>query len=338
MIPQADHASAGIRPLPAIIVNMPSRLSWSNLAIGLVALAAVIGIAVAVLLFAGIGQIRGKKMHLYVATNQARGVMRGTEVWVAGQKVGLVDAIGFGPANSDTSGRVVIAISVKANDAAQIRRDSPVQVKSGANVIAPAVVYLEAGSPTSPPAHEGDTLRAHAQSDLETATVKFNEATEQIGPLVADARIVMARVRDPSGTVGAILTEGFGGQVTRLRRRVNALHVKMTDGDGEPVHTSQSALMADARAALARVDSIRALLGSTTSSFGRFRRDSTLGGRVAAVRDELARMRDVFNTTEGTLGRINTDSALTRSLSDAQREMALLFADIRRRPMHYVQF
>jgi len=328
---------------------MPPRISWSSLLPGLVAFAAVIVIAVAVLLLAGIGQIRGKKMHLFVATNQARGVMRGTEVWVAGQKVGLVDAIEFGGANTDTSARVVIAISVRARDASQIRRDSPAQVRAGANVIAPVVVYLAAGSPTSPAASEGDTLRARAQSDLEAAGVKFHAATEQIGPLVVDARTVRSRVHDPNGTVGAVLTEGFRGEVARLRRQFNALRSRASDGGGErdaggdvgevvQPAASASTVMVHTRVALSRVDSIRALLGSTTSSFGRFRRDSTLGASVAGVRDELARMRDALATNDGTLGRSKTDSALTRSLADAQREMALLFADIRRRPLHYVRF
>ena len=103
---------------------MPPRLSWNRLLPGLIALAAVLLIAVGVVLFAGVGQVRGRKIHFYVLTDQARGVLHGTEVWLAGQKVGMVDGVTFRPPTTDSLARVLMAVSVRARDAEPIRRDS----------------------------------------------------------------------------------------------------------------------------------------------------------------------------------------------------------------------
>jgi hypothetical protein len=315
---------------------MPLRLSWSKLLPGLVALAVVISIAIGVLLFAGVGQIRGEKIHLLVLSDQARGVMRGTEVWLAGQKVGLVDAVHFRAPNDDPRARVVIAVSVKAHEGEKIRRDSHAQVRAGTSLIGPVVVYLSAGSPGVRGVREGDTLRAAPQSDLEQAGTKLSEATADFGPTMADARTVMSSVRDTNGTIGAMLAAGKGGDVAKLLGRLGQAREHTFDGDVES--PGASSVMARARVALARVDSIGALLASTGSSFGRFRRDSTLGTRVAGLRDELTELQARFDSAGGSTTRYSTDSSLVRSIAESRRAMSMLFDDIRRRPLRYVHF
>jgi len=316
---------------------MAPRLSWSSLVPGLIALTVLVAAVVGVLMFAGIGRMRGEKMHLYVLTNQARGVMRGTEVWVAGQKIGLVEGVDFRPPSTDSLGRLVVEISVRERDATQIRRDSRAQIRAGATLIAPVVVYIGPGSPGSPPVREGDTLRARAQSDLELAGVKLNAATAELAPIITNAHAVVSNVRSPSGTVGAVLSEGLGGKVGTLRVRVGRLRARM-GGSGGAAKSGMASVMARASAAMARADSIRALVASPNTSFGRFRRDSTLGSTVAGVRDELSRLMAELDQKDGTLARVSRDSAITRSIADARREMAELFADIRRRPLRYVSF
>lgn len=316
---------------------MAPRISWRSLLPGLIASAVIVLIAIGVLVFAGVGAVRGEKIRLYVLADQARGIMHGSEVWLAGQKVGAVDGVGFTSPSNDSLGRVVIAVDVRKSDAGQIRRDSRVQVRAGANIIGPIVVYVDAGTPGSPAVRDGDTLRAGAVADVESSGAKMTKATEQLGPLMADARAVMAQLRDPDGTVGAALRERGGGQVARLRGNVTRLRQRMVNGNGHS-NAGPATAMVRARSALARADSITTLLRSSNSSYGRFRRDTTLKAAVAGVRDELAGLQATLDSADGTMARMANDSALTRSVAGAKREMALLFEDIRKRPMRYVHF
>ncbi len=316
---------------------MAPRLSWTNLLPGLIALAAITTLAVGVVVFGGVGKIRGDKMRLYVLVNQARGVMKGTEVWLAGQKVGTVQGITFRPPESDSVSRVVVAVDVLMSAAPQLRRDSDVEVRTGSNIIGPIVIALGAGTPGSAAVRDGDTLRARPQSDMETAGAKLDEATKQAGPLMADARVVMGHVRSPNGTVGAAMAERGGSQLAGLRAQVARFRARVSGGDQRD-GASATTTMSAARAALARTDSIRALLKSDNSSMGRFRRDSTLAQTVGHLRDELTTLRARLAENDGTLARSASDSALTRSIANAQREMGLLFDDIRKRPLRYVAF
>jgi hypothetical protein len=89
---------------------------------------------------------------------------------------------------------------------------------------------------------------------------------------------------------------------------------------------------------MARVDSVRALLASPNTSFGRFRRDSTLLSEVADIRNELSIIQALVDEPRGTAGRVLRDSAITSALAGAQREMSLLFADIKKHPLRYLSF
>src|SRR5687767_4834089 len=168
--------------------HMPSRISWTNLLPGLAALAVIVALAAGALVFGGVGRTRGDTIRLYVLTNQAQGVMRGTEVWLVGQKIGTVDRIEFRPITVDTAERVVLVLTVNADDVGLIRHDSDAQIRTGGTVIGPAVVYLTAGTAGSPAAKPGDTLAARPASDLDVARAKLGSIAADLGPIMADVK------------------------------------------------------------------------------------------------------------------------------------------------------
>src|SRR5206468_11180154 len=126
--------------------------------------------------------------------------------------------------------------------------------------------------------------------------------------------------------IGAMLHEGRASKVSRLRARFAQLR-EQTFG-GEVDLAGKADLSTRMRGALARVDSLRSLLASPRTSFGRFRRDSTLGATVANLRDELTVLQITVDSADGNLKRYKTDSALTRSVAESRRAMSQLFDDI----------
>ena len=89
---------------------------------------------------------------------------------------------------------------------------------------------------------------------------------------------------------------------------------------------------------MARADSVRILLASPNTSLGRLRKDSTLLAEVGYIRDELSIIRSQLDQSRGTAGRAMHDSALTHALTETQRQMSLLFADIKKHPLRYLIF
>ena len=311
---------------------MSSRLSWRNVVPGLIALALLAGIVVSVISLGGVGKIRGDKQEVYVVAAHARGLIIGSEVWLAGQKIGTVERMDFLPASADSQTRLVVVAEVKQSAAAQIRRDSKVRIRSGGTIVGPIVLWIETGTPASPAVTERDTLHAQMASELEIAGSRAARAMDALPPLVADAKLVIAAVKDPTGVRGAF-TQPAMAEAKKLMATISRAGQRPTTASD-----SRSALMANASSALARVDSIRAMLASPNGNVGRFRRDSTLPRTIANVRDELAALQARMDSSTGTLDRLARDSALTRAVAEARLEMTALFTDVRKRPLRYIAF
>src|SRR4029078_4312903 len=129
---------------------MSRRLSWRDLPFGLASAAVVLAVAVLILVYGRVGTLRGKTFRVYVTTDAARGVIRGTEVWLDGQKVGLVKDVGFQPASTSAKDRLVLSIEILNVAASHVRADSRVDIRAGTTLIGDQVVYITSGTAKSP--------------------------------------------------------------------------------------------------------------------------------------------------------------------------------------------
>jgi hypothetical protein len=197
-------------------------------------------------------------------------------------------------------------------------------------------VYISGGTPDAPALADGDTLRASVVVGRADVASKLGEAAKNVGPIIADTRVILARLRQRDGAARAMgaLVEQHDGEVARFRSNLDRLHDLTT----APGIAGVGDAVAGARLALARADSLRTLLASPNTSLGRYRRDSTLATTVASLRVELDRVHAAMTSVHGNIGRFGRDSAITLALANAQREMALLFADMKRRPSRYIVF
>lgn len=319
---------------------MPRRARWRELVVGLVGFAVILGVSVAVLVFARVGQLHGSTFRLFALTGEARGVIRNSEVWLGGQKVGVVKDVQFMSPNAPPPDRLLIVMDVLSSAQQGIRRNSTAQVRSGGTLISSPVVYLTIGTNATPAVRAGDTIRALPQSDLETMTSQFAIASREFPDIIANVKLLDHQLHGVQGTLGAFAIEHGGVELTRSQEQGMRLMTRATSSSGTVglALGSQTSLADRARRAMLRADSVRALLASNSSSLGRFRRDSTLFKNVADIRGELDVVRARLASPTGTVGRAHADSALFDAVAGAQREMTLIMADIRRRPLRYIHF
>ena len=318
---------------------MARRLSWSDVRGGLLA-CLVIGLAAAaVLKFMRVGALHGDTFRLYALVGQARGVTKGSEVWLSGQKIGRITDIRFrSPDVADTNSRIFISMEVLEEHRHAIHRDAVAQIRAGGSIVGPPVVYMSAGTPRAAPLQPGDTVRTLMQSDVEGATAQFAGAAREFPVIMANVSALQAQLQTTEGTIGAFRNGPGFGELQRARVQTSIVMGRMTGQRGSIGSIMNGGLTTRASRTLARVDSVRALLASNNTSLGRFRRDSTLLAEVGDVRDELTLVRATLDEPNGTVGRARRDSALTNALAQAEREMTLLFADIKKHPRRYLSF
>ena len=317
---------------------MPRSHKWRSLVPGLIALGATVVAALMILLFARVGALHGSTVMLYSKTSEARGVMKGTDVWLSGQKIGQVKDVRFLPPSADTNAHVVIVMEVLKSDVKYVRADSRAQIRSGGTLIGAPVVYLSTTSSAARAVRDGDTLITVPQGDPEGIASRVAVASRDFPAILDNVKELRAQLNSVHGTTGALLNDD-ALQLDVVASRGARLADRALKGRGTIARiVANGSPTARAQTALARVDSLRALLASDRTSLGRFKRDSSLMQTAASLRNEVSIALALINEPRGTAGRVLRDSALTTELTGVQRELGALMDDLRAHPLRYVRF
>lgn len=288
---------------------MPRPLAWRQLLPGIAILATIVLAAAAVLIFARVGSLHGDTYRLFILADEARGVIGGTEVWLAGQKVGAVRDVSFRPVSDDSLGRLVVALDILESYKPVIRGDSHAELRNGGTPIGATIVSISAGSPNLPALEPDDTIPRARQIDPDSVRAALSAAASQIPELLGDAGELVHTIKGAFGpTAGDSTTRlsVIASRVGRLTRRLDA-------GGGSLSRIAADTAMAQRMSRIsARAEAIMRASDSTT--LGRVVRDSALSLEIAALRGEIATLREQLDDERGTAGRLAHDDALLRQL------------------------
>ena len=316
---------------------MPRQLHWRELRGGIIAAALITALTVAVLLFARVGGLHGKKVTLYVVTAEAPGILSGTEVWLAGEKEGVVKDVSFRPPTAPELERILIRTEFLTEALASVRRDSYAQIKPGGSLIGTLVVSISPGTMAARPLHDGDTIYARPR----VAAADLNEDVASIGPkfaaLGAATKALADKISRPVGTVGNYRADGFP-DLADVSAGMSSLSARATGGNGIIARSTRGNLRARASHAMAAADSIRSLMSSNKGTLGRFRRDTTLVTNANHVLAEVDTLRALFSDPVGSIAAAHSDSALTRQLDRTHALLASLIKDVKSHPVRYIRF
>lgn len=319
---------------------MARPLRWRALIPGILTAVALAGTLVSVLLFAKVGSLHGPQVHLYVATDDATGVIRGADVWDSGEKIGMVEGTSLRSVTVDTSQRVLVSIAVPRRLAHRIHRDTRAQIRPGTSMLGAPVVYLSGGSPNSPALVSGDTIIAQPQSALDETRAAFAQAEDQLPELRADVESLTSQLFSHNGTIGAVNTRVEGERqvtvldalTTDLRRRTRAATPQVSLDSLRDVFTART------QRALAAADSLRRMLALPGGTLERLERDTAFVRAVRETRAELDTTARLLSTPNGTLGRMHADSALARRVAHARSSLDALAQDAAKNPSRYLPF
>jgi ABC-type transporter Mla subunit MlaD len=322
--------------LAADSLLMPRPLTWRSLSGGIVALAVIVVGVAAVLHFARVGALRGDTFTLYLTAAESRDVIPGTDVWLQGRRIGVVDRVEFQPATSPLEARVMIVARILSRDRDQIRIGSHARFRAGGTLIGARVVDIAAAPPTTRAVRDGDTIAVEPAFDLQRAMGTAVGVLDSLPAIVANVKQAATDARAVRAELAGVASSGA---LREIRGSVGALRTRLTGstrGTLGRALANRGDLTARVRGTMASVDTIRTLLSSRRTELGRFRRDSTLIAAVTTLRDDVDSLRRLARTPTGTAGRLLTDSALVVSLDSAHVALRTLVADMKQRPLRYL--
>jgi hypothetical protein len=316
---------------------MPRHLHWNELTGGITAAAVIVVATIAILLLARVGALHGKKATLYVVTDEASGVLAGTEVWLAGKKVGLVKGISFRPPSVDTMERLLITTEFLREALPRARRDSYASIRPGLTLIGTPVVYISPGTVAAPALHDGDTVHVRHKRMISNLAQDIGKIEPAFVALGAATKELNDKVSRPVGTLGNFRANGLP-DLEDVSAGISSLNARATHGNGTIALQMRSNLGPRASRAMAAADSVRRLISSDKGSIGRFRRDSTLVTKASHVLAELDTLRALVTSPVGTIAAAHSDSVLARQLDRQHALLAALVKDIKSQPLRYIRF
>src|SRR5688572_24625128 len=167
---------------------MARSLAWADLKFGVVAAVVTVVLVFSILIFARVGQLRGDTTTLYVYSDDAVGVLPGTEVWLSGEKIGQVKRVRFRPVATDSLRRLAIETQIMAERMQYIRRDSRVDIRPGGNLIGTPVINIMGGTSKAPALLSGDTLATVSSSAFKPLGVRVDSLNARMTVLADSAK------------------------------------------------------------------------------------------------------------------------------------------------------
>ncbi len=314
---------------------MPREHSWSELRVGIISGAAVAAAAIGILLFAKVGALHGDRSDLIILTDHAPGVLPGTEVWVAGEKVGLVKKVTLRPVSNDTSRRVGIEAEILTKFMPQVRKGAHADIRPGGNLIGSPIVYISSGLGSSPEAKSGDTIVTKSVGVIKDVGENVSQLVNRLTVLTDSGGKAIKLLNSEAGAVGAFTRNGLprlasvGGTLSGLLRKVNT-------GDGSAGLISRGDLGARFHALTASKDSLTMMMTEGNGNLGRFHRDSTLGPTIARLRSQVDSLRGMMNNQTGGIGKLKSDSVLAQELTKVRAQLDSLMKDVKKHPRKYL--
>jgi len=296
--------------------------------IGLLIMSVIFVVAVLIFLMDPLRRALRDEVELVALFDSAPSIGRGAAVWIAGHEAGRVETLEFLPLAGDTSPRLALLLRIPRDRLPMLRADATVRISSASVAGDPAVDILP-GNADAPPLQPGDTLRAEptlTRAELRQRVARVRAASDSLRmesrPLAAAARermIGLARVQTRFARVQAGLDE-----LSRTIDQSPLTAFTASDDVGRALERLRLAggVVADARGA-------ESGMPRTAAAFQPFLAHSAeLRARIDSL---MARA-----GPNGTLARLQSDSAIAVALRRTRVQLDSLIADARANPFRYV--
>src|SRR3569833_387283 len=180
-------------------------ITWDQLKVGLMILAALAVIGVAIYKLGQAANLFSKRYELVAFLPNANGLRQGGTVLVAGQFAGTITSIDFLPVDNDTTKNLELRLAVDADLQNQIRSDSKAKVRT-MGLLGDKVVDISIGTPRYGVLRDHDTISVAQSLDYEAILAQAAGAVNDMVDLTHDMRKITGGLVSGQGTIGQMLT------------------------------------------------------------------------------------------------------------------------------------
>ncbi|HYT68671.1 MAG TPA: MlaD family protein [Vicinamibacterales bacterium] len=333
-------------------------LAWSELKIGVMAVAALALTAILIVAVGGASGFAWERYELKTNFENVQGLKSGAIVRVAGVEVGKVTRVRLAGSG------VEVVLSLKKENRVRVTTDSRATIGAMSLLGEPLIDVSPASTGT--PLKEGDFIKANKPAaQLSDVTASANEGIVEAAALLKD-------IRTGKGTVGKLFTdEALYREFNAFVDSANAVTASINRGRGtlgkltnDPkAYDELNASLANLKEITRRInagegslgqllkdDKLAKSLSATSGNFeqisGRLTRNDNTAGKLLTEKELYDRLNSTvnrldeltksLNSGEGTAGQLLHNKEMYDNMNSAANELKGLIADIRKDPKRYL--
>lgn len=319
-------------------MKRPSFISWEQVRVGAVLLAALAIIAVAVIRLGAAASLFSRRYPLTTYVANANGLRVGGSVMVAGKLAGTVREIEFLPVDPDTTRNLRLVLELDEAVRDQVRGDSRARLRT-VGLLGDKVIDINPGTLEFGVLRPGDTIPSEPSVDYEMVMDRASGAIDQLVSLTGDLRTITGAMVRGEGTAGQLLTNrALYDQLTSTLERTNQLVARLQSSDGTVGRLlDDPALYRNLVSVTGSLDSLARGLQSGDGTLGRLMRDDTLYTRMVSVVGQADSLLHLVHDGDGTLARLLTDQQLYDHMNRSLTDLNSILEDVRRDPRRYLK-
>ncbi|HEX6125446.1 MAG TPA: MlaD family protein [Pyrinomonadaceae bacterium] len=272
------------------MVETRKTLTFSKLRVGIFVLLGLAVLAFLILNSSGDFNPFQEKMRLKARFEAADGLREGSEVQLAGVRIGKVDEVRFLPPDSPEDFKVeaVMVIDKELNGqpiSERIRTDSNAQLVATSLLANDKIINISPGSTRGTPVSENDILESRVAISINQLTQTGNDLLEQINKLAVPANEILNKANQGEGTLGRIVND-------------------------ESLYRNLDATVAETKLTVTKLQTTLDKVNSGQGSAGRLLNDPELYNSLNRTVTTLENISADIRAGRGSAGKFVTDDAL----------------------------
>jgi phospholipid/cholesterol/gamma-HCH transport system substrate-binding protein len=333
-------------------------LAWSELKIGVMAVAALVLTAMLIIAVGGASGFAWERYDLKTNFANVQGLKSGAIVRVAGVEVGKVTKVELAGSGVD------VRLSIKKENQSRVTTDSYASIGSMSLLGEPLIDVSPATTGT--PLKDGDVIKSKKPAS------QLSDVAETANEGIVEATALLKDIREGKGSVGKLFTEDkLYRDLNAFVDSANAVTASINKGKGtlgrltnDPkAYDELNASLANLREMTRKINAGEGSLGqllkddklaksltATSTNFeqvsGRLTRGDNTAGKLLTEKElydklnstvtRLDELTKNLNEGKGTAGQLLHDTKLYDTMNTAANEIKSLIADIRKDPKKYL--
>ncbi len=304
------------------MVETKKTLTFSKLRVGIFVLIGLAVLGFLILNSSGDFNPFEKKIRLKARFAAADGLREGSEVQLAGVRIGKVETVRLLPPDSPEDFKIEAVMIVGSELNGQpinerIRTDSNAQLIATSLLANDKIINISPGTAKGTPVSENDILESRVAISINQLTQTGNDLLEQINKIAIPANEILNKANQGEGTLGRIVNDeslyrSLDATIGETRLTVTKLQTtldKVNSGQGSAGKLlNDPALYNSLNKTIAQLESISTDIKSGRGSAGKFVTDDAL-----------------YNETRAAIIDLRTSAAKINSIAD---DFKLISADL----------